>query len=275
MHLIKILFVFLIFISFNVNANEAKNWLKKEIDIIILDEIDSTNNEAQRIIDHKSNFPLWIIANEQTSGRGRKNRYWVSQKGNFMGTFILEHEIEKQYIPHLSFVTSLALKKTIESFNSGIKDIFLKWPNDIIINDSKCAGILIESLRSNNDKEYLAIGIGVNLIKYPLDSSFKATSLKEEFNFDVDRDEFLNKLNINLLKNIKRWEKGKNFSQILEDWKKFAYKINESISMLLPTGKKIEGIFSDLNDQGGLILSHNGEKSVFYAAEIIEELKIV
>ncbi len=100
---------------------------KKEIDIIILDEIDSTNNEAQRIIDHKSNFPLWIIANEQTSGRGRKNRYWVSQKGNFMGTFILEHEIEKQYIPHLSFVTSLALKKTIESFNSGIKDIFLKW----------------------------------------------------------------------------------------------------------------------------------------------------
>ena len=82
----------------------------KEIDIIILDEIDSTNNEAQRILDHKSNFPLWIIANEQTSGRGRKNRYWVSQKGNFMGTFILEHEIEKHYIPHLYFVTSLALK---------------------------------------------------------------------------------------------------------------------------------------------------------------------
>ena len=247
----------------------------KEIDIIILDEIDSTNNEAQRILDHKNNFPLWIIANEQTSGRGRKNRYWVSQKGNFMGTFILEHEIEKQYIPHLSFVTSLALKKTIEFFNSGMTDIFLKWPNDIIINDSKCAGILIESLRSNNNKEYLAIGIGVNLIKHPLNSSFKATSLKEEFNFDVDRDEFLNKLNINLLENIKRWENGKNFSQILKDWKKFAYKINESISMLLPTGEKIEGTFSDLNDQGGLILSHNKEKSVFYAAEIIEELKIV
>ena len=247
----------------------------KEIDIIILDEIDSTNNEAQRILDNNNNFPLWIIANEQTSGRGRKNRYWVSQKGNFMGTFILEHEIEKQYIPHLSFVTSLALKKTIDGFNSGMTDIFLKWPNDIIINDSKCAGILIESLRSNNDKEYLAIGIGVNLVKFPLNSSFKASSLKKEFNFDVDRDEFLNELNINLLENIKRWEKGKNFSQILEDWKKFAYKINENISMLLPTGKKLDGIFSDLNDQGGLILSHNGEKSVFYAAEIIEELKIV
>ena len=154
-------------------------------------------------------------------------------------------------------------------------DIFLKWPNDIIINDSKCAGILIESLRSNNNKQYLAIGIGVNLIKHPLNSSFKATSLKEEFNFNVDRDEFLNKLNINLLENIKRWEKGKNFSQILKDWKKFAYKINENISMLLPTGKKIEGIFFDLNDQGGLILSRNDEKRVFYAAEIIEELKIV
>ena len=53
---------------------------KTNIDIIILDEIDSTNNEAQRVLDYKSNFPLWIIANEQTSGRGRKNRYWVSQK---------------------------------------------------------------------------------------------------------------------------------------------------------------------------------------------------
>ena len=155
----------------------------KEIDIIILDEIDSTNNEAQRILDHKSNFPLWIIANEQTSGRGRKNRYWVSQKGNFMGTFILEHEIEKQYIPHLSFVTSLALKKTIEDFNLGMTDIFLKWPNDIIINDSKCAGILIESLRSNNNKEYLAIGIGVNLIKHPLNSSFKESKPKYKLKF--------------------------------------------------------------------------------------------
>ena len=96
----------------------------KEIDIIILDEIDSTNNEAQRILDHKSNFPLWIIANEQTSGSRKKNRYWVSQKGNFMGTFVLEHKIEKQYIPHLSFVTSLALRETIEGFNSGDKEIF-------------------------------------------------------------------------------------------------------------------------------------------------------
>ena len=215
----------------------------KEIDIIILDEIDSTNNEAQRILDHKSNFPLWIIANEQTSGRGRKNRYWVSQKGNFMGTFILEHEIEKQYIPHLSFVTSLALKKTIEDFNSGMTDIFLKWPNDIIINDSKCAGILIESLRSNNNKEYLAIGIGVNLIKYPLNSSFKATSLKEEFNFDVDRDEFLTKLNINLLENIKRWEKGKNFSQILKDWKNLPIKLTRVFQCCCPQEKKLRGYF--------------------------------
>ena len=116
-------------------------------------------------------------------------------------------------------------------------DIFLKWPNDIIINDSKCAGILIESLRSNNSKEYLAIGIGVNLIKYPLNSSFKATSLKEEFNFDVDRDEFLTKLNINLLENIKRWEKGKNFSQILKDWKNLPIKLMRVFQCCCPQEK--------------------------------------
>ena len=248
---------------------------KTNIDIIILDEIDSTNNEAQRVLDYKSNFPFWIVANEQTSGRGRKNRYWVSQKGNFMGTFVLEHKIEKQYIPHLSFVASLALRETIESFNKGDKEIFLKWPNDIIIKDSKCAGILIENLKSNSDKEYLAIGIGVNLINHPSKSSFKATNLKKEFNTNIGRDEFLNKLNNNLLAKINIWKMGENFSQILDDWKRFAYKINENISMLLPTGEKIDGKFSDLNDEGGLILSYNGENSVFYAAEIIEELKLV
>ena len=248
---------------------------KEKIDITVLDEIDSTNNEAQRMLEFKNDFPFWIVANEQTSGRGRKNRYWVSQKGNFMGTIILELKFEKKYIPHLSFVTSLALRETIEEFNNYNAEIFLKWPNDISINDSKCAGILIESLKSNRDKEYLAIGIGVNLVKHPSESSFKATSLKKELNSNIDRDKFLKRLNANLLEKIRIWRMGENFSHILDDWKKFAYKINDRISMLLPTGKKIEGIFSGLNDEGGLILSYNGKKNIFYAAEIIEELNLV
>ena len=144
-----------------------------------------------------------------------------------------------------------------------------------IRDSSKCAGILIESLKSNSNKEYLAIGIGVNLVNHPSKSSFKATSLKKEFNINIGRDEFLNKLNNNLLAKINIWKMGENFSQILDDWKRFAYKINENISMLLPTGEKVDGKFSDLNDEGGLILSYNGENSVFYAAEIIEELKLV
>ena len=86
---------------------------KEKIDITVLDEIDSTNNEAQRMLEFKNDFPFWIVANEQTSGRGRKNRYWVSQKGNFMGTFVLEHKIQKQFIPHLSFVVSFS--KTFRS----------------------------------------------------------------------------------------------------------------------------------------------------------------
>ena len=147
--------------------------------------------------------------------------------------------------------------------------------NDIIIKDSKCAVIINENLKSNSDKEYLAIGIGVNLINHPSKSSFKATSLKKEFNTNISRDEFLNKLNKNLLAKINFWKMGENFPKILDDWKRFAYKINENISMLLPTGEKIDGKFSDLNNEGGLILSYNGENSVFYAAEIIEELKLV
>ena len=107
------------------------------------------------------------------TGGGRKNRFWSSFKGNFMGTFVLKIRIEKQFIPHLSFITSLAIKETVDLYKRS-KDfkVMVKWPNDIIINDRKCAGILIENLKGKGkDFEFLAIGIGVNLILYPKNTS--------------------------------------------------------------------------------------------------------
>ena len=125
-----------------------------ELKLFSYDEIDSTNNEAQRLLENIDNFPFWVVANKQTSGRGRKNRYWSSLEGNFMGTFVIKINIEKSLTPQLSFVTSVALRNTVNSFDKKLNnlDIKLKWPNDLILNNSKCAGILIESLRSEKKK---------------------------------------------------------------------------------------------------------------------------
>ena len=246
-----------------------------ELKLFSYDEIDSTNNEAQRLLENIDNFPFWVVANKQTSGRGRKNRYWSSLEGNFMGTFVIKINIEKSLTPQLSFVTSVALRNTVNSFDKRLNnlDIKLKWPNDLILNNSKCAGILIESLRSEKkSSEILAIGIGVNLINSPINTSFKASNLREEMGVSIKRDDFLEKLNNNLIENLNLWEKGKNFKKILKEWLKVAYKLNDNISIILPNGKTLSGTFSGLDDQGGLILSQHNKETVFYAAEIYEGL---
>ena len=93
--------------------------ISKNIEVFKYNEIDSTNNEAQRLIEKKDDFPFWVVADTQTSGRGRKNRFWSSLKGNFMGTLVLKIRIEKQFIPHLSFITSLAIKETVDLYKKS------------------------------------------------------------------------------------------------------------------------------------------------------------
>ena len=112
----------------------------------------------------------------------------------------------------------------------------------------------------------------MNLINSPSNTSFKASNLLQEMKLNINKDDFLEKLNKNLIENLNLWEKGKNFKKILKEWLKAAYKMNENISIILPDGKKIKGTFTGLDDQGGLILSQNNKETVFYAAEIYDRL---
>ena len=180
------------------------------------------------------------------------------------------------YANNHSYGTSrFSADTTIKQYYINNKsNVFIKWPNYILINDAKCAGILIENLNSETSQEFIAIGIGVNITTHPANSMFRATSLKREFDFEIDRDEFLDNLTYNLLSKIRNWDNGNNILNILKIWKKYAYKLNKKISMLLSSGDRVNGIFQDLDSQGGLILISEGKKRVFYAAEIIEEIKI-
>ena len=119
-------------------------------EIIKYKEIDSTNNEAVRLLNKKKSFPYWIVAEKQTDGKGRKNRYWDSLVGNFMGTYVLEIDLERKFLPHLAFVSALAIHDTIEKFILDVDGqiLQLKWPNDLILNKFKCGGILIENISS-------------------------------------------------------------------------------------------------------------------------------
>ena len=244
-------------------------------EIIKYKEIDSTNNEAVRLLNKKKSFPYLIVAEKQTDGKGRKNRYWDSLVGNFMGTYVVEIDLERKFLPNLEFVCALAIYDTIEKFILDVDGqiLQLKWPNDLILNKFKCGGILIENISSKADNHHiLAIGIGVNLIKSPLRTTFPSSNIYDETNVKIDPYKFLLELNKNIVKKIDYWNYGLNYKAILEQWIEKAYLLNKEISVTLPNGKKEKGIFSSIDNEGGLILSTKKSDKVFYAAEIFEGL---
>ena len=251
------------------------NDYKLNSNVIKYKEIDSTNNEAVRLLDKKKSFPYWIVSEKQTDGKGRKNRYWDSLVGNFMGTYVIEINLERKFLPQLAFVTALAIYDTIQKFitrNNG-KIVQLKWPNDLILNKSKCGGVLIENISSKKEnKHIIAIGIGINLIKSPSETTFPSCNIFEETNIKINPDEFLFELDKNIINKINFWNNGLNYRAILEQWTEKAFLLKKEISVTLPNGKKEKGIFSSIDNEGGLILETKNNEKIFYAAEIFEGL---
>ena len=107
--------------------------------------------------------PAWILAGEQTAGRGRRARSWASPRGNFHGTYVMKPTERLDVIALRSFAASLALREAFIAV-TGLPNAFaLKWPNDVLLNGGKIAGILLESAGSGKGISYLAIGMGVNV----------------------------------------------------------------------------------------------------------------
>lgn len=131
----------------------------------VLAEIDSTNAEAARVAGGLSG-PEWILGLRQTAARGRRGRPWVNPEGNFAATLIMRPTETPEKVALRSFVASLALFDALEAVTGTSIGLSLKWPNDVLLNGGKLAGILLESVGGPGG--HLAIGIGVNLLTAPV-----------------------------------------------------------------------------------------------------------
>ena len=127
------------------------------------DEIDSTNEEARRLAAAGEVGPLWLTATRQTAGRGRRGRSWEMAEGNLAATLLLRPDRPQGEWAQLSFVIAIAAADTMAGFANA--RIALKWPNDVLADGKKLAGILLET--ANGPSPALAIGIGVNLAHFP------------------------------------------------------------------------------------------------------------
>ncbi|MDP3659382.1 biotin--[acetyl-CoA-carboxylase] ligase [Phenylobacterium sp.] len=141
------------------------------------EELASTNAEARRRAETGDSGPVWITAARQTAGRGRRGRDWSTGEGNLAATLLMPCDKPPAEAAQISFVAALAAHDLAQAC-LGVGAASLKWPNDLMIHDRKAAGILVESGRSAAGL-WLAVGIGVNLARYPTDVERPATAFAE------------------------------------------------------------------------------------------------
>ncbi|MCC8418531.1 MAG: biotin--[acetyl-CoA-carboxylase] ligase [Rickettsia endosymbiont of Glossina mortisans submortisans] len=258
--------------------------------LIVFDGIDSTSSEAMRtaksgIVD--SNYA--VLAKSQTKARGRSGKNWQSRVGNLHVSLLIKPNKELELLPQLSFVTALAVYDCMSSRGlstgsskpttngavscfldpvGGLRDdiIQLKWPNDVLVNGRKIAGILLESVKVENNY-YLIIGIGINITYHPDNIDQPTTSLISENLPPIEPQALLKKLIKNFEKYYQIWHNN-GFSFIRESWLKHAYKLHENISVK-HQNKLITGFFKDIDNTGRIILQLPSKKIIsFSTAEL-------
>ena len=143
--------------------------------VIQLESVDSTNAYAKLLLETEHKSPFWIAAERQTNGRGRYQRKWISDKGNLFCSRVYSVGNDLEHASNLSFVAALAVAETLLKFVSP-ELIKIKWPNDVLLRGKKVSGILLESFNCKN-KNYIIIGIGINLSHHPEGNLYPATNL--------------------------------------------------------------------------------------------------
>lgn len=210
----------------------------------------STNDEAQKycLVPNRKTI---VRAETQTSGRGRRGRKWISDKGNLFFSMALEFELKN--IGSLVLISALSIAQTLEELDNT-QDIKLKWPNDVLLNRKKVSGILIEKGNGN----YMIVGIGINIVSSPDDKDliYPTTSLAQ-CKINCTADKFLNRFMIKFEQNLSLVQQNKK-DYLQNEWLQRASNLGKEI--LVHGEKKDEtGFFAGIDENMCLLLKQNNQ----------------
>lgn len=242
--------------------------LLNDYHLLSFDTIDSTNEEAKRLAANGGAHGAVIWAKEQTNGKGRSGREWQSLPGNLFVTVLLQPGCDIALIPQLTYVASLAAMNTIQDLLPEDCEISLKWPNDVLINGKKIAGILLESFMvPDDDQRWVAVGVGMNVEESPGDVLFPATSLKEEGVEIISAKIVLSRYVHCFVEAYNQWSR-KGFTSIRRQWNSAAWSIGNQVRISLPH-EEIEGVFKNIDLDGGLVIQISPtKKRVIHAGDM-------
>jgi len=235
------------------------------VDRRILESVDSTMSAAAELRDDLGG-PTWVLAFEQTAGKGRRAREWVQPLGNFSATLIWRPKGDLAARAQRSFVAALALFDAVAGLIGRDQGLSLKWPNDVLLNGGKLAGILLESAG-----DFLSVGIGVNLVSAPepelLEAdAFHAVSLMGETGLRVAPVAFLDEL-AGAYAAREAIFTSLGFEPIRRAWLERAAHLGGEIRARVGS-RELCGVFEMVDEQGRLVLKCEDGRHAIAAADV-------
>ena len=244
------------------------------VEIWRYDSLDSTNTQAKTLLKEGQTPPFWVIADQQTAGRGRQGRSWISEPGNLYTSCTRRFEKDAGTLSTAALVTALAVKDAILETSGPIEGLILKWPNDVLIGPAKLAGILIEAQSVPTPSPIgepstdLIIGIGVNIAACPKIDGRQTTSLAAR-GVDTTPSQLHTALMTSMDHWLAIWQEGQNTKTIIEAWQQHA--APEGTQLTVKSGQTTyKGKFAGLNEAGNLKLTlENNERATITAGEVL------
>jgi BirA family biotin operon repressor/biotin-[acetyl-CoA-carboxylase] ligase len=234
------------------------------IGLIAFDTIGSTNAEALARGRAGEAGPLWITARAQTAGRGRRGRTWVSEPGNLHATLLLTDPAPPERAAQLSFVAALAAHDAIAACAPAFGGrLAFKWPNDVLLDGAKLAGILIEA--EGTCPLIVAVGLGINCAHHPAGTEFPATDLAAA-GAHVGAAQLFGALSLAMIDRLREWETG--FASIRAAWLARAGGRGGEVHARLGA-RELTGRFETLDEAGRLLLRlPDGKLETIAAGEV-------
>jgi BirA family biotin operon repressor/biotin-[acetyl-CoA-carboxylase] ligase len=216
------------------------------------DTLGSTNAEALTLARAGERGLLWVTAARQTAGRGRRGNVWTSEPGNLHASLLLTNAAPAPHLPELCFVAALAVKDAVCSVAPAVAaKLKLKWPNDLLLDGAKLAGILIEG-ESVGASSATVVGIGVNGAHHPTAMPYPATNLSAH-GAKVAPEELFRELSGAMVIRLAQWDRGAGFAAIRAEWLMHASGIGGDIVVRL-ANRELSGTFESLDATGRLVL---------------------
>jgi BirA family biotin operon repressor/biotin-[acetyl-CoA-carboxylase] ligase len=245
-------------------------------------EIDSTNNYAQRLAQEGAPEGTVVISDYQTEGKGRLNRVWESSRdSNILMSVVLRPKLEIERVARITLATSEIIISSLYKFlnKSKIGDITfsVKWPNDILANGKKIAGILTESNLREKDIVFIIVGIGLNvnqdISELTDDLRNNATSLFSETNQKFNREILVSEIITEFEKQYFNLERT-NYDQVLQEWRNRCDHIGKEMEIETHVSTE-KGKFIDVTEKGILLYIPEDDQEKELIAGTIKSVKVI